>query len=1792
VISPREQIIAYARKVLDEFAATKVWDPAAQLRAVSIQAGDEYAGRFLLELLQNAHDAHPAERHDGRITIRVDADEGEHGVVYVANAGIPFTYESLTGLCKLARSPKHVGEGIGHKGVGFRSILPVCTWPEIYSADLAGTPGNLDGYSFRFARRADLHALSNGDDAIADRADEEFPPFQLPVPVDAIPELVREIADGGHVTIIRLPLTTPEARASALAQAARLASGDAPVLLFLERIASLTVDCRDQGSISAKTLTRVQHPLVGISSSEVSFEHVDLGEHGGYTVVSQDIASGRLHSAVGEALLANRISNDWDEWDDAKVSLAVPSVGEVKGRMFTFLPMGENAPSPFAGHLNAPFFTKLDRADLDPDHPLNDTLLDVAAEIALAAAQVVCASEIESASRWVSDLVCWHGPLLQRLIDASERSGDGALIEQLFVPIEVAAKHGPRWASLAETYRWPASTLKVLTANRAAEIGIRLLDGKLGQARMNRWDDIASYLDCPLSPDADNLADLVEHIVASLDRPLPYEDTGRALDARRTKKRKEAGAKKKAQARAPATAATGTLWSDLYKDLAVLFGTKTGPILRGRKLLVDESGELRTTNVPPPKPGELSSVRQASAFLPPAKDETPVPVPAALRKQLFYLHPAIADRLDSSGRAFLVDANLVYGYDIRNLLEHVAGVLGRVESARVHREALRFVFTLEQNGQIPPRFPLAQLRLRVPTIAGTMVRASTAAFGPGWEGLDGTDLAAVIEDAGDSERTLAELGRRLVIPISDLVRTGDTMSAWSTFLAKIGVVNGLPTQVTSGEMPKLLGWQLSGSDLPKHTRVPASIAEQWERHLAARPRLNVAYQQTEYVASRKPRWIIGQAIAERLSDSARDAYARLVMNGLSRWSPDYLTIDWERDRTGNKDRQTVTTPLSAFLATAAWLPAAPRLDQPAFARANQLWYFPLSSDDAEPSFAPLVNRATRLLLDSNPKVLNALRTAGLGIWAEPTHAARLVRDLGDAASARAFGDNQRDQFLRAYVRAWSDVSNLTDSDREFTADTHLVLREGPRLAVWRIADLVASSVTVHLARPGDALHLRLLNELELLTLLVDSDLEGARRALVGELGEFVRIVEETSVNVIPSGLAEPGELLNQQLPWMALLVAAAADHGSGLTLEDRAFDELSFRLRRLRIRKYETLGMSLFGQPTELPVTNCGLFGEPDDIDPTVLTPTEISRLAGPALVALGEQVAIAVGHAGLQERLRSAVLELQQGGNNQPEPNDDDLARALRLSIAQVVATRTRLDGGLDSIIRRLYPLLVHWAGREATDAAVEAARMSGVLEELPGTLASLSSWLPTSLEVLISSARTITTVDELRENCGVEFAEFNGTLASLTPIYEPVSHMAAHEQALRQYLALNHRTLSDQLRWTRLSEFDARHPQPDWPELRSFNWSTIPEAWGTSVDVVTRSALTDLVAEQLENRVGFAPPVEGRALPSLDTVAAANKARVTRAGPALARLARAWATSHKVTLSGVLTADDPGTEIATLFDDNGVLDFRELSDDDIPEWLDTLGWWPTGMIATTDPAAAGVTSDQLEAAESAVTVLRQERERERRVVRIGDQDIDVGPRADNMAPLIDVLQSNIDANPAVIAGPNRVSELGLAPETRSRGWGRGRGGSLDPMGGMSDEQRQALGFAGEWLAYHWLTRIYPEANESSWVSTNRSRVFAGDTGNDSLGFDFRVERAGGPIMFEVKASRDAPGMFTLTDSEIREARHHARDRRWRLLIVPYLSDPARCRVLRLPNPFEARAEGLFRAEGEGIRYHYRLDL
>jgi hypothetical protein len=453
-----DDILGYAAAVLHEFEATREWSPGPQLRAATRQAAQEYSGRFLLELLQNAHDQHDRHRHDGRISVVVDVEDGDHGVAYVANGGAPFTSKDFRSLCKLAASGKVFGAGIGYKGVGFRSVLGVCEWPEIFSADLSLPRGNLGGYSFRFATYDDLLFLAGGDADVARRVRDEMPQFQIPMPAGPAPERARELAADGHVTVVRVRFDTAEGREAAMARMREMGSGEVPVLLFLERIASLRLSFRSGGAIRERFLTRHESDIAGCESvgGGPRIRRVGLDNFGDFVVSSIAVDPNRLADAVAAVPPQGQVAVDWSDWKDAVVSIAVPVEGDSPGRMFAFLPMGDKSPSPFAGHLNAPFITTLNRTAIEESHPLNSMLLDVAAELTLATCVALRDSGLEDARRWVSDLLCWRQPYSDRLQEAARRVHHVDLADLDLVPLE-ALQSGRRWGSCvtAPAGRWP-----------------------------------------------------------------------------------------------------------------------------------------------------------------------------------------------------------------------------------------------------------------------------------------------------------------------------------------------------------------------------------------------------------------------------------------------------------------------------------------------------------------------------------------------------------------------------------------------------------------------------------------------------------------------------------------------------------------------------------------------------------------------------------------------------------------------------------------------------------------------------------------------------------------------------------------------------------------------------------------------------------------------------------------------------------------------------------------------------------------------------------------------------------------------------------------------------------------------------------------------------------------------------------------------------------------------------------------------------------------------------------------
>ncbi|WUI51876.1 DUF3883 domain-containing protein [Streptomyces sp. NBC_00414] len=113
---------------------------------------------------------------------------------------------------------------------------------------------------------------------------------------------------------------------------------------------------------------------------------------------------------------------------------------------------------------------------------------------------------------------------------------------------------------------------------------------------------------------------------------------------------------------------------------------------------------------------------------------------------------------------------------------------------------------------------------------------------------------------------------------------------------------------------------------------------------------------------------------------------------------------------------------------------------------------------------------------------------------------------------------------------------------------------------------------------------------------------------------------------------------------------------------------------------------------------------------------------------------------------------------------------------------------------------------------------------------------------------------------------------------------------------------------------------------------------------------------------------------------------------------------------------------------------------------------------------------------------------------------------------------------------------------------------------------------------------------DETGWVSGNRRKAFPGPSGDDGLGFDFRVGSGSRPFLYEVKATGGEGGRFELGESEVRAARQHAGNDRWRLLVVTYALTPHKVAIQMLPNPYGKRGRGRYREEGGALRFSYLL--
>jgi hypothetical protein len=179
---------------------------------------ENHQGRYLFELIQNANDALVDAGTDAnrlaRTEHRIRIELSEHSLL-IANFGQPFGEDNVRALRRLHKTTKRIGalqeesgqlsrsKRIGHKGIGFKSVLEITNRPEVYS----------DVYAFGFDVNEFRQDVARH---ISDAQNWSLPTFRVPYPrnINRIPQYDREqiekLFDDGFATVIRLPLDEPQ----------------------------------------------------------------------------------------------------------------------------------------------------------------------------------------------------------------------------------------------------------------------------------------------------------------------------------------------------------------------------------------------------------------------------------------------------------------------------------------------------------------------------------------------------------------------------------------------------------------------------------------------------------------------------------------------------------------------------------------------------------------------------------------------------------------------------------------------------------------------------------------------------------------------------------------------------------------------------------------------------------------------------------------------------------------------------------------------------------------------------------------------------------------------------------------------------------------------------------------------------------------------------------------------------------------------------------------------------------------------------------------------------------------------------------------------------------------------------------------------------------------------------------------------------------------------------------------------------------------------------------------------
>ena len=1698
---PASDLEAQARSVLAHAvdAQRKGLKVYESLRNLSEVIGTEYGDRVLYELIQNAHDAHRPD-DKGRIAIKLAVRSETEATLYIANGGSGFRGKDLEAIKNLATSAKKVGEGIGNKGLGFRSVEALTDDVRIFSRVGREKTTRFDGYCFRFAREREIERIlqSDGIDANTSRTvARTVPRYLVPQPLCDHPEDVSSYASHGYATVIVVPMVTAEAVDLAKRQINTFADLDVPLLLFLDRITEFRIDVEtpDGQPYLRRRLHRRQTAMDNVPNlAGCRMHEVRVGQGRRFLVVRREVDKERVVDAVKRSISRAPQIKRWLDWKGqpvVSVAVGLSSNAITQERFYNFLPMGEEAVSPLTGYLDAPFFTDVDRRDANFDLPLNETLMKAAAEACVATALSIVEHDIDVPQRVVFDLVAWIGEHAKKRDDAFKEVGRSLRDAPVIPTIGVEGKKG--WASLSKVSIWPDGTFSLLKAGEVVKrVGAQLVSAEMGDLRLDRLRKVAKRTYLPLSPSGEQLAMWSEQLARSL------------LDRQA----------------APRT------WSRFYEDLNRLFDANDSDLseLSGKQILLDRSKKLRRTVGHNGTSGSGVFVRSEASKGKRAKDSVPLPPPTLARRYLF-LDERIKLRRETLN-AF-IEADLLREYDPVEALAGLKSALGEKANENRRKEALLWAFEVWQTAGPRAEQAIRSAKLCVPTLTGWLP-ATQAAFSSSWTPT-GIKLENFLVEAARVSPDCRRAKNLLLVGFDDWpVSVSDAKHRWRSFLTLLGVADGL-RPVTARVQQSDEGWSWNG--LLRTGKAEEGLDGDWCAEASLRP---FGHPYTQYFRQGEAWRLPGQIEHEKLPEVAKQAFHELVFQNLAKEnSSKFLTFKVGRFKRRQRDwdHRVLPTPLATFLRSKAWIAASTREDSD-FRKASECWGA-RTKQGKPPRFMDRVPDTVTDLVEANQDFANLVfgRELGLRDWqSEETAVERLTET---ASLSISLSSHDRPAFRREYRRAWFDV-----------VKTGVSLPSDLSLAVDRSGRLETLSGDV--AAP---------------TVFVTPSAQQSEARILSSAGQALLDVGDASTENVAELLAATGMFAPRQLDGIRLVVDGKpfAPRTSDPLLTDFGLswlpevvvlghqllaeqlergvlrDTVDRRIRAIRVRRYKSISL-VVDKEEMFPSENMKLHTFEHAELPTLVLSDRLQLNWRTLATELSRPVSRLIDPRLQFLKSFLPLLALGQEADALDAPSDEALCKALRCDDGTLQDHRAALRTDLGHVLHMLMPVVAYFKNAALARKLEKDADLASAAFDVLQWIRSEFVIVELSPADLVDACKQAPDRAALRRTLDLDYEEFNRVLLELDE--SPLSNEAELRRLYSAYLGEMRSAVIERLRRRHAADFHSGLDLSTYLERKTIAFLEFDPHWILTRETLERGVVQKHVSRLLDKVLGEDQQVD---LPALDRLIEKNRKSIREFANLAFPVVGAWCRRNRATVPDPWQSGDPQT-VTRHLEDTGLLDFEPVVREQIPNLCHRAGCWPSDMPETLDNATLGLDQTEVKKEERRREREREQREIEGRQIDFGGYTLDTGDQS--FAEKLKQLAENSIAEDDAWFERSRQRPKLVEFDTSggpSGGGGRGRGGARGRGRRLTDAQRQAMGLASEYLAFRFLRRRHHSefVDETCWVSENRARFFGGGEGDDTAGYDFCVKTPQAEWLYEVKSSLEDTGEIELTANELSIAVH-----------------------------------------------------